>query len=79
MSPAGGDITSIDARIDKIQLTLVTSVIGKESKTSPQPIDLSSYPAGSYQVVYRDRDGREHELGTIKVDSPPAITVQPKK
>lgn len=64
---------------NKIQLTLVTSVIGEGSRTTPKPVDLSSYPAGSYQVVYRDRDGREHDLGSIQLVSPLAEPVQPVK
>ena len=33
--------------------------------TSPKPVDLSAYAAGSYEVVYRDRDGTTHPVGSI--------------
>lgn len=48
-----------------ISLTLVTSVIGGKLTTSPKPLDLSSYPKGRYEVVYRDPDGTVHPLGAI--------------
>jgi hypothetical protein len=64
---------------NKIQLTLVTSVIGKDTKTNPKPLNLSRYPAGTYQVVYLDGDGKEHDLGSVKLTSPPEVPIIPAK
>ena len=50
-----------------IFLTVVTSVIKKGMKTSPEPIDLSNYPAGEYSVQYLDPDGAKHVIGKITV------------
>lgn len=48
-----------------IELRLVTSVLEKGLTTTPKPLDLSGYPAGKYTVVYRDRDGATHPLGSL--------------
>lgn len=48
-----------------IFLTLKTCVIGKGVSTSPDPVDLSSYPDGTYAVKYRDPDGAAHLINTI--------------
>lgn len=64
---------------NKIQLTLVTSVIEKGISTAPKPLDLSSYPEGTYKVVYLDSDNKEHDLGTVKLTAPRDIRVIPAK
>ncbi|MDT8389709.1 MAG: hypothetical protein RRC34_04270 [Lentisphaeria bacterium] len=48
-----------------IFLTLKTCVIGKGVKTSPDPVDLSGYPDGTYKVMYRDPKGPTHLINTI--------------
>ena len=57
-----------------LQLTLITSVLEKGKKTTCDPIDVSTYPPGTYSVVYRDPDGTTHTLNTIDLhpDSGPA-------
>lgn len=64
---------------NKIQLTLVTSVISREAKPNPKPLDLSSYPEGAYQVVYLDPDGKEHDLESVKLISPKETPISPAK
>jgi hypothetical protein len=53
-----------------IQLRLVTSVIEKGISTTPKPIDLSKYRAGTYSVQYLDPDGTKHNLGNATVTKP---------
>lgn len=50
---------------NKIQLSLITSVIEKGMTNSWKTLNLSSYPAGEYTVEYRDPDGTTHPLGKI--------------
>jgi hypothetical protein len=64
---------------NKIQLTVVTSLIGKNTPTTPKPLDLSDYPAGSYSVVYRDRDGTEHDLGSVTLSLPKENPIEDSK
>ena len=54
-----------------ILLTLVTCVIGKGITTSPTPVNLSAYPAGSYSVHYLDPDGTRHSVGQITIKQKP--------
>jgi hypothetical protein len=49
---------------------LVIRLIEKGITTTPKPIDLSKYRAGTYSVQYLDPDGTIHNLGNATVTKP---------
>lgn len=67
---SGIGVRKVKVRRDgnKLMLTVVTSVIGKDVGPVPKPVDLSSLPDGRYQVVYLDPKGKETALGKISLE-----------
>ena len=50
-----------------LRLTVVTCVMERGMKSECGQLDLSAYPAGSYDVVYLDPGGGTHPLAAIRL------------
>jgi hypothetical protein len=50
-----------------IYLTVVTTPVSRNKSPLCKPALLGDLSSGEYQVIYRDPDGTEHELGTILI------------
>lgn len=48
-----------------VRLSVVTTAMGKGISTQCPDVDVSSWPAGVYQVIYVDPDGTEHLVGEV--------------
>lgn len=59
---------AVRIRPGRVLLTLRTALAGSDSFDAECPtVDLGRLPAGRYAVLYRNPDGHEHSLGSIRI------------